>query len=86
MPIQPMVKHASGQRRRRILSRTSLSTVGQCFDIEVNRDASGWVIGIPEIGAVTHAQRRAEVSVAARECIAANTGIPIGYIAVIARD
>ncbi|CAN5237789.1 hypothetical protein BH11ACT6_BH11ACT6_32020 [soil metagenome] len=86
MPIQSMVKHASVQRRRRIAPRATFSTVGQCFDIEVSRDISGWVIRIPEIGAVTHALRRAEVSVAARECIATNTGIPIGYIAVIARD
>ena len=86
MPIQSMVKHAPVQRRRRIAPRASFSIVGQCFDIEVSRDISGWIIRIPEIGAVTHAQRRAEVSVAARECIAASTGIPIGYIAVIARD
>ncbi|AQA03362.1 long chain fatty acid-CoA synthetase Faa4p [Mycobacterium sp. MS1601] len=66
--------------------RASFSTVGQCFDIEVSRDASGWAIRVPEIEAVTYARRRAEVSAAARECIAAHTGIPIGYIAVIVRD
>ncbi|WP_307787114.1 long chain fatty acid-CoA synthetase Faa4p [Mycolicibacterium mengxianglii] len=54
--------------------------------MEVNRDASGWVIRIPEIEAVAHARRRDAVSAAARECIAARTGIPIGYIAVIAKD
>jgi hypothetical protein len=86
MPIQPMVKHAPVQRRRRVVPRASFSTVGQCFDIEVSRDASGWEIRVPEIAATTHVQRRAEVSIAARECIAANTGIPIGYIAVIVRD
>lgn len=86
MPIQPAVRHASGLRRRRIVHRASFSTVGQCFDIEVSRDASGWVIRVPEIDAETHAQRRAAVSIAARECIAARTGIPIGYIAVIVRD
>ena len=86
MPIQPAMKHAAGPRRRRIAPRASFTTVGQCFDIEVNRDASGWVIRIPEIDAVAHARRRDAVSAAARECIAVRTGIPIGYIAVIAKD
>ncbi|CAN5160749.1 hypothetical protein BH09ACT8_BH09ACT8_09300 [soil metagenome] len=86
MPSQSMVKHAPVQRRRRIVPRASFSTVGQCFDIEVSRDVSGWEIRIPEIAAVTHARQRAAVSVAARECIASNTGIPIGYIAVIVRN
>lgn len=86
MPIQPTLTHASGLRRRRVAPRANFSTVGQCFDIEVSRDASGWVVRVPEIDAVTYARRRAAVSVAARECIAAHTGIPIGYIAVIVRD
>jgi hypothetical protein len=60
--------------------------VGQCFDIEVTRDISGWVIRIPEIDAETHATRRATVELAARECIATRTGIPIGYVAVLVRD
>jgi hypothetical protein len=85
MPIQPTVRHASGLRRRRVAPRASFSTVGQCFDIEVSRDASGWVIRIPEIDAVTYADHRAKVSASARECIAAHTGIPVGYIAVIDR-
>jgi hypothetical protein len=87
MPIQPSVTHASGLRKRRVAApRAHFSTVGQCFDIEVSRDASGWVVRIPEIDTVTYARRRAEVSAAARDCIAAHTGIPIGYIAVIVRD
>ncbi|MDX1892143.1 long chain fatty acid-CoA synthetase Faa4p [Mycolicibacterium sp. 050158] len=57
-------------------------TVGQCFDIEVSREIDGWTIRVPEIGAVTHARRRATVEIAARECIAAKTGIPIGYVTV----
>ena len=45
------------------------------------------MVRIPEIGGVTRASRRATVEVAARECIAARTGIPIGYIAVfVARE
>jgi hypothetical protein len=86
MSIQPKLRHVCGARRRRALPRTHLTTVGQCFDIEVRRDPAGWAIRIPEIDADTHARHRAEVSVAARECIATRTGIPIGYIAVIVRD
>ncbi len=85
MPLQSTIRHASGVRRRPV-PRAHFSTVGQCFDIEVSRDASGWVVRVPELDAVTYAQRRAEVAVAARECIATRTGIPIGYIAVVVRD
>ena len=42
------------------------------------------MIRIPEIGGVTRASRRATVEVAARKCIAARTGIPIGYVSVCA--
>ncbi|ORV92273.1 long chain fatty acid-CoA synthetase Faa4p [Mycobacterium interjectum] len=62
-------------------------TVGQCFDIEVARDAGGWMIRIPEIGGLVRVGRRAEVDVAARQCIANRTGIPIGYVSVfVARE
>ncbi|MGB6762581.1 long chain fatty acid-CoA synthetase Faa4p [Mycobacterium sp.] len=45
------------------------------------------MIRIPEIGGVTRADRRAAVELAARECIATRTGIPIGYVAVfVARE
>ncbi|OBG50269.1 MULTISPECIES: long chain fatty acid-CoA synthetase Faa4p [unclassified Mycobacterium] len=56
--------------------------VGQCFDIEITRDADGWMIRVPEIGRVTRTVRRDMVEPAARECIATWTGIPIGYVAV----
>ncbi|MET0455871.1 MAG: long chain fatty acid-CoA synthetase Faa4p [Mycobacterium sp.] len=58
-------------------------TVGQYFDIELSRDIDGWRIRIPEIGAETRASRRATVELAARECIARRTGIPIGYVAIL---
>ncbi|WP_172832504.1 long chain fatty acid-CoA synthetase Faa4p [Mycobacterium asiaticum] len=62
-------------------------SVGQCFDIEVTRDAEGWLIRIPEVGGVVRAGRRAAVELAARKCIAARTGIPIGYVTVyVARE
>lgn len=86
MPLQSTIRHGSGLRRRPIAPRAHVSTVGQCFDIEVSRDASGWVVRVPELDAVTYTRRRTEVAVAARECIAARTGIPIGYIAVVVRD
>ncbi|OBK28847.1 long chain fatty acid-CoA synthetase Faa4p [Mycobacterium asiaticum] len=57
-------------------------TVGQCFDIEVTRDSDGWVVRIPEVDGVARTTRRAAVELAARKCIAARTGIPIGYVAV----
>ncbi|HEX5254481.1 MAG TPA: long chain fatty acid-CoA synthetase Faa4p [Mycobacterium sp.] len=56
--------------------------VGQCFDIEITRDADGWMIRIPEIARATRATGRTAVEPAARECIATWTGIPIGYVAV----
>ncbi|MGO8964271.1 long chain fatty acid-CoA synthetase Faa4p [Mycobacterium sp.] len=62
-------------------------TFGQCFDIEVTRDTDGWVVRVPEIGGVARTRSRAAVEVAARECIATRTGIPIGYVAVfVARE
>jgi hypothetical protein len=40
------------------------------------------MIRIPELGRATHASSKATVELAARECIATWTGIPIGYVAV----
>jgi hypothetical protein len=61
----------------------NFATVGQCFDVEITRDSDGWLIRIPEIGAVTRTLRRASVEATARECIATRTGIPIGYVAIL---
>ncbi len=85
MPTQPTLRRAQSlrsTRRQRVASRVSCPTVGQSFDIEVSREIDGWTIRIPEIGGVTHARRRATVELAARECIANETGIPIGYVAI----
>ncbi|HEV7582167.1 MAG TPA: long chain fatty acid-CoA synthetase Faa4p [Mycobacterium sp.] len=60
----------------------TLPKIGQCFDIEVTRETDGWLIRIPEIAAVAHAGRRSTIELVARECIAARTGIPVGYIIV----
>jgi hypothetical protein len=90
MPIQSTLRRpqsfASG-RARRIAQRVNGPMIGQSFDIEISRDADGWMIRIPEIGGTTRATRRAAVELAARESIAMLTGIPIGYVAVfVARE
>lgn len=59
---------------------------GQCFEIEIRPENNRWTVAIPEINEVTEANTRAAVELAARECIAAHTGIPIGYISVWVRD
>ena len=85
MPVQTTLRRAQSVRSGRtqnVARRVNFPTVGQCFDIEVTRETDWWVIRIPEIGGVTRAVRRATVELAAREYIAARTGIPIGYVAV----
>jgi hypothetical protein len=85
MPIQPALvrpQRFRSTRVQRFASPVKCPTVGQCFDIEVTRETDGWLIRIPELGRVTRASRRAAVELAARECIATRTGIPIGYVAV----
>ena len=59
---------------------------GQCFEIDIRRENNRWIIAIPEIDEVTEASDRAAGELAARDCIAAKTGIPIGYISVWVRD
>ena len=86
MPMRPTLRRAQPVRSSRT-RRKSFPTIGQCFDIEVTRETSGWLIRIPEIGGVTRARHRATVELAAREYIAIRTGIPIGYVAIfIARE
>lgn len=85
MPIQPTLlrrQSLRSTRSSRVVPSVKCPMVGQCFDIEVTRDADGWTIRIPEIGRVTRTVRRGAVELAARECIATWTGIPIGYVAV----
>jgi hypothetical protein len=87
MPTQSFSRTVSAQpvRSGRPIRRVPGLTAGQCFEIEVSPDVTGWMIRIPEIGAVTQASRRAAVETVARKYIAARTGIPIGYITVYAR-
>jgi hypothetical protein len=85
MPVQTTLRRARALRSGRTQSvarRVNFPTVGQCFDIEITREVDGWLIRIPEIGGVSRVGRRAAVELAARKCIAARTGIPIGYVAV----
>jgi hypothetical protein len=72
-------------RSGRSIARLPGLTAGQCFEIEVSPEITGWVIRIPEIDAVTTANRRDAVETVARKHIAAHTGIPIGYITVLVR-
>lgn len=72
---------------RRLRTHRGLPPIaGQCFEITIAAEVGHWRIRIPEIDCVTQANNRAEVELAARECIAAHTGIPIGYISVWVRD
>jgi hypothetical protein len=91
MSTQSATRTVSAQSFRSIRTSRSISrvpglTVGQCFDIDITPDVTGWVIRIPEIGGETRASRRVAVEVVARKYIAARTGIPIGYITVNVRD
>jgi len=84
MPIQPTLRRAQSPRS---VHRVTFPKMGQCFDIEVTRETDGWLIRIPEIAAVARAGRRSTIEIVARECIAARTGIPMGYISVfVARE
>jgi hypothetical protein len=86
MPMQPALRHPQSLRSSRT-QRKSFPTIGQSFDIEITRETNGWLIRIPEIAGVTHASHRATVELAARECIATRTGIPVGYVAIfVARE
>lgn len=87
MPTRYRTRTASttvqrGVRPHRVLRPTA----GQCFEIQISQDGTHWNIQIPEIGATAQAPSRAAVELAARDCIAASTGIPIGYISVWVRD
>lgn len=85
MSVQPALlrrQSLRSARRQRVAPRVKRPMVGQCFDVEITRDVDGWMIRIPEIGRATRAGSRATVELAARECIATWTGIPIGYVAV----
>lgn len=81
MPLQPTLRRAHSPRRVRS-PRVKCVTVGQCFDIDIVRDADGWMIRIPEVDGIARAADRAAVELAARRCIASRTGIPIGYVSV----
>lgn len=71
-----------GPRPHRVLRPIA----GQCFEISIRQHGARWAIDIPEIDETTEAPTRAAVELAARESIAASTGIPLGYISVWVRD
>jgi hypothetical protein len=84
MPTESASRTVSTQllRSSRFGRRMPGLTVGQCFEIAVSPEVTGWVIRIPEIDGVTRATRRQAVEIVARKYIAARTGIPIGYVSV----
>ena len=80
-------RHLSARAHRGPRSHRVLPAIaGQCFEIEIGQEIGGWTVRIPEIKDNTWAPTRAAVELAARECIAGRTGIPLGYISVWVRD
>ena len=87
MPTRYRTRNASARLHRSArANRVLRPQAGQCFEIVLSAAAGRWLIEVPEIGQTTEANSRAAVESAARECIAAATGIPIGYISVWTRD
>lgn len=87
MHTRSRTRSLSSRAQRGVNSHRVLRPVaGQCFEIEIRQDTSGWVVLIPEINDSAGAPTRAAVELAARERIAACTGIPLGYISVWVRD
>ena len=88
MPTYRPARSLHSRRQRRIRTvyggnrAVTGPIAGQSFDIEVTRDGGWWIIRIPEIDGLARVSRRAQVELMARECIAAHTGIPLGYITV----
>ena len=73
-------------RTRSVRHRTLRPMAGQLFEATVSRDATGWMVAVPELKAEVHVARRSQAESAARECIAVRTGIPINFVAVWVRD
>ena len=87
MPTRYRTRAAIAASRRGLHApRVLRPMAGQCFEIQISQDGNRWDIQIPEIDAHTEAPSRATVELAARDCIASSTGIPIGYISVWVRD
>jgi hypothetical protein len=86
MPTRYRARTAVTPHRGRPVRRPIRPQAGQCFEIHVAANPGGWSVRVPEIDAVTEAATRTGVELAARELIAARTGIPIGYISVWTRD
>ena len=73
-------------RTRPVRHRTLRPMAGQLFEATVTRDRTRWAVAVPEVDASVYVMRRAEAESAARDVIAARTGIPIGFVAVWVRD
>lgn len=86
MPTRYRTRATAAPRRAMRAHRVLRPIAGQSFEILISLDGARWSISIPEINAETEAPNRAAVELAARECIANSTGIPMGYISVWVRD
>ena len=56
------------------------------YDVITTRSADGWVVSIPQLGAVTRASGAERVASVARDYIAAARGLPLDEISVIVRS
>ncbi len=86
MHSQQRNRGASRPHRGLRIRRVMRPVAGQSFEIDVRQDGNRWLIDIPELGETVEAATRSTVELSARECIAAHTGIPIGYISVWVRN
>jgi hypothetical protein len=78
---------ANVAHRTRMVRRPTLRPMaGQLFEVKVNREGSRYAVTIPELDTTVHVLRRIDAETAAREAIAAGTGIPINFVAVWVRD
>ncbi len=73
-------------RTRPVRHRTLRPMAGQLFEATVSREGARWIVRVPELDAEVAVLRRYDAESAARECIAARTGIPINFVAVWVRD
>ena len=84
--MRAIVTNRSVTRGRNIRRRNLHPMTGQLFEVRVTGSAGRWAVAVPELDVVVQVERRIEAESAARETIAAHTGIPISYVAVWVRD
>ena len=63
-------------------TRAALAKPSRCFDIEITRHGSWWMVQIPDIDGLTKTRRRDDAEMTAREHIAVTIDAPIAEVAV----